>query len=124
MTDWRSLPFAPAIGTRLCGAQDVPDGQGKEIVFGDGKEAFRVVVLFVKNRWFAFHNCCPHFSIPLNYDPDRFHIFDEDLLMCAHHTAIYRLADGECIDGPCLGARLTPIPIERTVDAVFIGPSS
>ena len=122
MIDWRSLPYAPAIGTRLCAAQDVGEGQGKEVVFGEGKEAFRVVVLFVKSRWFAFHNCCPHFSIPLNYDPDRFHIFDEDLLMCAHHTAIYRIADGECIDGPCFGAKLTSIPVECTTDAVFIAP--
>ena len=123
MIDWRSLPYAPAIGTRLCGAQDVDEGQGKEIVFGEGKEAFRVVVLFVKSHWFAFHNCCPHFSIPLNYDPDRFHIFDEDLLMCAHHTAIYRIVDGECIDGPCLGARLTVIPVECVADAILIGAS-
>jgi len=44
--------------------------------------------------------------------------------MCAHHTAIYRLADGECIDGPCLGARLTRIPIECAVDAILIGAGS
>jgi nitrite reductase/ring-hydroxylating ferredoxin subunit len=118
---WRSLPWAPATGTRLCGAQDVPDGQGKEIVFGEGKDAFRVVVLRLGERLFAFHNCCPHFSLPLNYEPDRFHVFDGDLLMCAHHTAIYRIADGACIDGPCDGARLTPIALTHEADALYIG---
>ena len=121
MNHWCSLPFAPALGTRLCGAQEVAEGQGKEIVFGEGKDAFRIVVLRLKQGWFAFHNCCPHFSLPLNYEPDRFHIFDEDLLMCAHHTAIYRVADGECIDGPCLGSHLTPIDLEHRADAIFIG---
>jgi len=36
----------------------------------------------------AYHNCCPHFSLPLNYEPDIFHIFDGEDLMCAHHTAM------------------------------------
>jgi nitrite reductase/ring-hydroxylating ferredoxin subunit len=120
MTDWRSLPSAPAVGTRLCAAQEVPDGQGKEIVFGEGKDAFRVVVLRLGERWFAFHNCCPHFSLPLNYEPDRFHVFAGDLLMCAHHTAIYRIADGACIDGPCHGARLTSIALLHQAGSLYI----
>jgi nitrite reductase/ring-hydroxylating ferredoxin subunit len=120
MTDWRSLRWAPAAGTRLCGAQEVTDGQGKEIVFGAGKDAFRVVVLRLGDRLFAFHNCCPHFSLPLNYEPDRFHVFDGDLLMCAHHTAIYRIADGACIDGPCQGARLTSIALQHDAGSVYI----
>jgi nitrite reductase/ring-hydroxylating ferredoxin subunit len=104
----------------LCAAQDVPDGQGKEIVFGAGKDAFRVVVLRLGDRLFAFHNCCPHFSLPLNYEPDRFHIFDGELLMCAHHTAIYRIADGRCMDGPCDGARLTPIALSHEAEELYI----
>lgn len=118
MNDWRALPCAPAAGTRLCAAAEVPDGQGKEIVFGEGKDAFRVVVLRLGERLFTFHNCCPHFSLPLNYEPDRFHVFDGELLMCAHHTAIYRIEDGACIDGPCAGARLTTIPV--TLDSGVI----
>ena len=120
MNDWRTLPCAPAPGTRLCAAADVPDGQGKEIVFGEGKDAFRVVVLRLGERLFAFHNCCAHFSIPLNYEPDRFHVFDGDLLMCAHHTAIYRIVDGVCIDGPCVGATLTAIPVTQSTGEIEI----
>jgi nitrite reductase/ring-hydroxylating ferredoxin subunit len=120
MSDWRSLPFAPAAGSRLCAAADVPDGQGKEIVFGEGKDAFRVVVFRLRERLFAYHNCCPHFSIPLNYEPDHFHVFDGELLMCAHHTAIYRIEDGACIDGPCQGARLTPIALARDAGTLYL----
>jgi len=89
----------------------VADGQGKEIVFGAGRDVFRVVVIRLGAQLLAFHNCCPHFSLPLNYEPDRFHVFGGDMVMCAHHTAIYRLTDGSCVDGPCTGARLTSIPI-------------
>jgi nitrite reductase/ring-hydroxylating ferredoxin subunit len=31
--------------------------------------------------------------------------------MCAHHSAMFRFEDGACVDGPCLGARLTAVPI-------------
>ena len=114
------MPFAPAAGTRLCAAVEVQDGQGKEIVFGEGRDVFRVVVIRLGAQLLAFHNCCPHFSLPLNYEPDRFHIFDGDMLMCAHHTAIYRLTDGKCVDGPCSGGQLTAIPIATNSGYVTI----
>ena len=58
-------------------------------------------------------------SLALNYEPDKFHVFD-DVLMCAHHVAMFRLDDGECFDGPCQGSRLTPIEIESRADALFV----
>jgi nitrite reductase/ring-hydroxylating ferredoxin subunit len=112
MSDWRTLRFAPAAGTRLCAADEVPEGQGKEVLFGEGKDAFRVVLFRLANHLLAFHNCCPHFSLPLNYEPDRFHVFDGELLMCAHHAAVFRLPDGLCVDGLCGNERLTAIAIE------------
>lgn len=116
MMDWTRLPFAPDAGTVLCAAEDVVQGQGKEVVFGEGHEAFRVLLLRAGERVVAYHNFCPHFSPPLNYEPEVFHIFDGDELMCAHHTAMFRIADGECFDGPCRGARLTAIPVQVAKD--------
>ena len=120
MTDWRALPFAPAPGARLCAADAVLEGQGKEIVFGEGKDAFRIVLFRLGERVFAYHNCCPHFSLPLNYEPDLFHIFDGGLLMCAHHAAMFWIEGGECFDGPCAGAWLTPIGLGLDANGWFI----
>jgi nitrite reductase/ring-hydroxylating ferredoxin subunit len=111
LNDWRELPFAPASGTRLCELQEIADRAGREIIFGSGPEPFRVVVLRLGEQVYAYRNCCPHFSLPLNYEPDVFHVFGVDSLMCAHHTALFHIASGECYDGPCLGAKLTAIPI-------------
>ena len=119
MTDWRTLPFAPEPGTRLCAAAEVIEGRGREVTFGDGKDAFRVVLFRPGEKLLAYHNCCPHFSLPLNYEPGKFHIFDDEL-MCAHHTAMFRLEDGECFDGPCQGARLTAIAIQIRGGEVYI----
>ncbi|MEX0958603.1 MAG: Rieske 2Fe-2S domain-containing protein [Burkholderiales bacterium] len=116
MTDWKGLPFAPPPGTVLCTSAEVVSGQGKEVVFGEGHEAFRVLLLRAGKGIVAYHNCCPHFSLPLNYEPGEFHIFDGDELMCAHHTAMFRIADGDCFDGPCKGASLTAIPVRVAED--------
>jgi nitrite reductase/ring-hydroxylating ferredoxin subunit len=31
--------------------------------------------------------------------------------MCAHHTAMFRLDDGTCYEGPCAGGRLVPVDV-------------
>ena len=110
MGDWRDLPSAPAPGTALCALKEIAEG-GKEVVFGRGHDAFRVLLLRTGAGVVAYHNCCPHFSLPLNYEPDMFHIFDGEDLMCAHHTAMFKIATGECFDGPCAGAKLTAVPV-------------
>ena len=45
MGDWRDLPSAPAPGTALCALEEITQGGGKEVVFGTGHEAFRVMLL-------------------------------------------------------------------------------
>ncbi len=54
------------------------------------------------------------------YEPDLFHVLDGDVLMCAHHGAMYRIADGFCFDGPCEGASLMPIPVAIKGDTVVM----
>jgi nitrite reductase/ring-hydroxylating ferredoxin subunit len=120
MSRWRELSNAPVPGTRLCFLDEVPDGEGREVSFGEGPETFRVLLLRRGEQMFAYHNCCPHFSLPLNYEPQVFHVCDREYLMCAHHTALFRIEDGHCFDGPCTGARLTPIPITRDSDSIRV----
>ena len=38
-------------------------------------------------------------------------VFDDDEVLCAHHTAIFKLGDGHCFEGPCLGSRLEPVAV-------------
>ena len=88
----------------ICTLADVPDGGGLEA-------APTVLVLRRGDEVWAYRNVCPHFSIPLNYEPDAFWTYGGGLLMCAHHSAMFRFEDGVCVDGPCLGASLVPVPI-------------
>ena len=39
------------------------------------------------------------------------------VLMCAHHSALFRFEDGHCIEGPCAGASLDALKVEVDVNA-------
>jgi nitrite reductase/ring-hydroxylating ferredoxin subunit len=118
---WRQLPFAPAPGTPLCRLDEIADGSGHEVTFGAGHEPFRVLLLRRGDRVWAYLNRCPHFSLPLNYEPQQFVTLDAEVIMCAHHAAFFRFDDGACFDGPCTGASLEPIPLQRDGGALRIG---
>jgi len=114
MSGWRERPHAPPAGTPLCGLAEVPTDNGLERIFGDGAQAFRVVVFRVGERVRAYVNECPHVRIPLGFSEDVFCVYDIDGrrdLMCAHHSALFHLDDGICHDGPCRGERLCAVDV-------------
>ena len=121
MHAWKEWPFAPEPGAALCMLAEIPDKGAKEVVFGEGYDSFRVLLLRSGEGVRAYRNRCAHAHIPLNYEPDIFHVLDGDVLMCAHHGAMYRIADGFCFDGPCEGARLMPIPVTVEAGEVVMG---
>lgn len=117
---WHDHPCCPAPGTLLCEAAEIPDDGGREVVFGPEPDVLRLLLLRQGERVWAYENICPHFSLPLNYDPQVFVTLD-GLVMCAHHTAFFRFDDGRCVDGPCAGAGLTPVPVRCADGHVVFG---
>ncbi len=104
MSGWRARPNAPAAGTVLAAVAEVPTDNGLERVFGEGPRAFRVVLFRVADGVRAYVNECPHVHIPYHFSQDVFCVYEIEGrrdLMCAHHTAMFRLDDGHCYDGPC-----------------------
>ena len=122
-TDWRQRPNAPNPGTRLCGLEQIPDGAGREFVFGEGRDLFRMVVFRMDRRAWGYVNVCPHFWLALNVQPQKFLISGAGRVMCSHHSAVFRFEDGFCMDGPVKGGRLDPVPVEVAGDSVIIGTS-
>ena len=107
-------------GAFLCRLGEVPDGGGCEVVLGDGPGAVRVLVLRRGPDVWAYRNTCPHFSLPLNYEPQTFHTYDGEAVMCAHHGAMFRFEDGFCFDGPCVGSSLDPLAVLRRDDRIHL----
>lgn len=118
---WRDRPYAPPPGTPLCGFAELPDCGVREFVFGPGKSPFRMLVIRRGAEIWGYVNNCPHYQIPLNYEPGTFLVMDDAFLMCATHYATFRFEDGFCVDGPCKSLKLEPVPVARSADAVVIG---
>jgi nitrite reductase/ring-hydroxylating ferredoxin subunit len=76
----------------------------------------KAVAGFVVNhggQHYAYVNRCPHAGTPLDWWPNEFFTEDGRHLICATHGAVFEQDTGICIAGPCPGARLERLPIER-----------
>lgn len=108
---WKTRPRAPQPGTRLGPVSALgPDGT-KEFVFGAGHSAFRMFVVHRDGHLHGYLNLCPHYSSPLNIKDDEFLSADGDTLLCRRHFALFRIEDGMCISGACVGKLLDKVPV-------------
>ena len=104
----------------LCRVEDISSETGKEVTI-DGPDGRRYVALFRrKGRVFAYLNTCPHQGRSLNWAPDEFLFGEDQNLVCAHHGACFDIESGECVDGPCKGASLTPVSVVVRDGEVFL----
>jgi nitrite reductase/ring-hydroxylating ferredoxin subunit len=96
---------------RLCSLGDVPDG-GAHVVDRAGQP---VIVVRRGDSVWGYVNRCPHFSVRLDFEEGQVSCYRAQVLMCAHHSALFRFEDGRCIEGPCAGAALDAVAVQ--VDA-------
>lgn len=68
----------------------------------------------------AYQNRCPHTGIELNWLPDQFLDLEGRQILCATHGARFRLNDGHCISGPCVGQKLSPLAISVENGQIYL----
>lgn len=68
----------------------------------------------------GFYNQCPHTGAPLNWQPDQFLTIDHRYILCSLHGARFRLTDGLCISGPCIGQALKTLPVVVENNTVYL----
>lgn len=94
----------------LCRLDEIPDGEAR----GFGPAAGGFTGLFAirqREKIFAYVNSCPHIGVPLDWAPHRFLSTDRSRIICSMHGAAFRIDDGLCTQGPCLGDRLEAVMI-------------
>ena len=93
----------------LCRLSDLAEGQARG--FGAAPGGFTGLFAVCRGgRVFVYVNSCPHIGVPLDWAPDRFLSTDASRIVCATHGAEFRIEDGACVAGPCLGDRLEAVP--------------
>ena len=104
----------------LCRSQDLPEGSSRGFIV-DTCHGREDMFLVCKNgQLFGYRNSCPHTGSPLDWVPDRFLNLDGDLIQCATHDALFRIEDGTCIAGPCVGKVLQPVSVTLCNDEIFL----
>lgn len=96
---------------RLCRLDEIPDGEARGFIIGGAAKQHSILVYRTGDRVFGYANSCPHVGSPLDWAPDRFIAPDGYHLLCATHGAIFRPTDGYCVNGPCIGDSLAPVPV-------------
>jgi len=75
-----------------------------------GKHVDGFVVNF-NGKFYAYVNQCCHIPMRLDWYENEFFTRDKRYLICPTHGAAYEPHTGLCIDGPCPGEYLEPIPV-------------
>jgi nitrite reductase/ring-hydroxylating ferredoxin subunit len=88
-----------------------PDGAGHDTLF----------VVRHGGMLRAYRDACPHFGdTPMAWRKDAYLNGDGTRIVCHAHGAQFDIASGECLLGPCLGQRLTPVEIDVTSDGGIV----
>ena len=109
----------------LCALAEIADGAARGFdPLGQGRDT-----MFVVRRGDAVHgwrNFCPHYGHDrMAWAKDEYLTHDGARIVCGAHGAEYEIATGICVAGPCLGKRLTAVPLEIRDGQVFVvGPYS
>lgn len=117
-----SCKTPPDAGSRraLCRVDEIPDGASRG--FGPAPGGF--TGLFAVRRGeavFVYVNSCPHLGTSLDWAPDRFLTSDGRQIVCGTHGAVFEIADGLCVHGPCIGASLEGVSI-AIEDGIILVP--
>ncbi len=96
------------------GESDLPDGGTRTFSFRDPcgllTDGF---VLSWKGSLVAFVNRCPHQPLTLDYGDGDFLDEENRFLLCRNHGALFEPDTGQCVDGPCYGARLERLEVKN-----------
>ena len=108
----------------VCRLEDLDDPGCREFRIGDGDWPFKGFVVRQGDDVYAYQNFCMHVGHPLNWNPDRFLTEDGSKIICASHGAMYDIASGDCVGGPCRGKTLRRVHCEVRDGVVVVkGPT-
>ena len=99
------------MSTVLCGLEEIADPGSRQFTWGEGLWSLEFFVVRKNSDVSGFVNRCPHAGHALNWQKDRFLTQEHDLIICNSHGARFRIVDGVCVSGPCIGLGLKTITL-------------
>ena len=108
----------------LCHLTDIQDGHARGFdPLETGKDS--IFVLRRGDGVVGYLNACPHIpDTRLEWKKDAFLTHDRQHIFCSGHGAMFRLHDGVCVRGACLGQALTPVSLTIKAGLIFYHPNA
>ncbi len=122
MIDATRLTETPA-GIRLGPLSAIGDGAARNYVLQMRAGRFHGFIVRRGDAVFGYVDRCPHMGLPLAQVLDEYLTPSGDLIACSWHAALFRIADGRCVGGPCNGAALTRWPVTVADGEILTGPA-
>ncbi|WP_353169370.1 Rieske 2Fe-2S domain-containing protein [Acinetobacter sp.] len=104
---------------KLCEVEDFLDQQVLKVTH-PLKADKSIVIIRKDGKFYSYENVCPHFSVQLDYHSGQFSTYQNQVIMCAHHSALFDIETGLCIDGPCKGQSLVKVENVRINQGLYI----
>jgi nitrite reductase/ring-hydroxylating ferredoxin subunit len=103
----------------LCPLAEVTEAGKEVIVEIQGRRSY--LMLFRQgDAVLGYHNVCPHQGRNLNYAPDQFLFDPQGRLVCPHHGAVFEVASGKCVQGPCQGSGLRKVTLHIEGEQIIL----
>ena len=100
----------------LCRMEEIADPGSKGFDLDDGS----IFVIRRGAELAGYVNSCPHTGGPLDWVEGQFLDLTREHIVCATHGALFRIGDGQCIGGRCLGDKLTAVTITLADGVVYL----
>lgn len=98
---------------RICRLSDLPDPGSLGFESGRGEEGRSCLLIRRGDAVWAYENRCPHTGAPLDWRPGQVLSPEGTHIQCALHLAQFRMEDGQCVHGPCVGQFLRAVSVRR-----------
>jgi len=104
----------------LCKLDDIPSGRSLGVL-PDARGRDQILIVRKDGEVFGYRNSCPHYDrARLGWKKNEFLNGDRTMIMCAAHGALFRIQDGVCEIGPCVGAALRKVALTIAEDRVYL----
>lgn len=103
----------------LCRLADLVDGDARGFdPLREGRDTLFVVRQ--EDRLYAWRDACPHErGAPMAWRKNAYLNADRSRIVCHAHGALFDIATGLCLLGPCMGQSLTAVPIALHADGAI-----
>jgi nitrite reductase/ring-hydroxylating ferredoxin subunit len=107
--------------------EELRPGTVRTVTLGSDAQGLPILAILLRDHHGvirAYRNLCRHLPVPLNAVSKDLLGRTRRHLVCATHGATYRLSDGVCIEGPCQGLSLHPLPWSERDGELFVADGS